>query len=117
MEIHDNYVLLQIYFNRKERKVLRKERKTYNLNKLVLIFNRTPKAIVPMPKGEKITAPVAHFESIEFAHNITAKNILIIPIKPTVNIIISIGNLGKSLVLMCFKYSPINVGIKVIKKG
>ena len=96
---------------------IKKKSKNYDLKKLFFTFNKIPKVVVPKPKGKKITAPVAHFESIEFAHNITAENIQIIPITPIVNIIISFGNFGKKVVLMYFKYSPITIGNNVIKKG
>ena len=70
-----------------------------------------------MPIGIKIIAPFAHFESIEFALNITAEIIQIIPIMPVVNTKITLGNLGKILVFMYFKQSPITIGNKVIKNG
>lgn len=70
-----------------------------------------------MPIGIKTIAPFAHFESIEFALNITADTIQIIPIMPLVNTTITLGNLGKFLVVMYFKQNPITIGNKIIKKG
>jgi hypothetical protein len=66
-------------------------------------FIKIPKTVVPIPIGIKIIAPFAHFESIEFALNITADIIQIIPIMPVVNIEITLGNLVKNLVVMYFK--------------
>ena len=56
-----------------------------------------------MPIGIKTIAPFAHFESIEFALNITAAIIQITPIMQVVNITITLGNLGKILVVMYLK--------------
>jgi hypothetical protein len=66
-------------------------------------FIKIPKTVVPIPIGIKIIAPFAHFESIEFALNITADIIQIIPIMPVVNIEITLGNLVKNLAVMYFK--------------
>jgi hypothetical protein len=61
---------------------------------------KIPNAVDDIPIGIKITAPFAHFESIELALNITAETMQTKPNIPVVNIVNNFGNLGNLLIII-----------------